>query len=76
MWEYCLVGDTTEGITQSKEAPNLYRGSENNFFGSDVKTALDDDGNVIVRETRYENISGEPTRTTNESAVRYLRGME
>ena len=25
-----------------------------------------------VRETRYENISGEPTHNTNESAVRYI----
>lgn len=40
MWDYDMYSDTTEGITQSKEAPNLYRGGMKNFFGSDVKTAL------------------------------------
>lgn len=37
------------------------------LFLSDVKT-----NNGLISETRYENVDGEKTQTTNESAFRYL----
>ena len=37
------------------------------LFLSDVKT-----NNGLISEARYENVEGENTQTTNESAVRYL----
>ena len=41
------------------------------LFLSDVKTRTAAD-KVAVSETRYENVAGEKTQTTNESALRYL----
>ncbi len=41
------------------------------LFLSDVKTKKVGD-KVVISETRYENIAGEKTQITNESAVRYL----
>lgn len=41
-------------------------------FLSDVKTVKDKTGKITIRKTPYENVDGEPTQTTNESAVRYL----
>ena len=41
------------------------------LFLSDVKTRSVD-GKVVISEAAYENVAGEKTQTTNESAVRYL----
>lgn len=41
------------------------------LFLSDVKTK-DVDGKIVISDVRYENVAGENTQTTNESAVRYL----
>ena len=41
-------------------------------FLSTVRTETPDNGMVEAQETSYSNVSGETTRTTNESALRYL----
>ena len=41
------------------------------LFLSDVKT-IPINGKLVISEAHYENVEGESTKTTNESAVRYI----